>query len=245
MKEEKKKSKLIIITAVILLLLIATVTGVAYAMFSTSLTGTKENTISTGYVTMSCSETSFNITDTQVLTDAQGIAATNNAATCTLTTTMNGTMTLGYDVALTDVDADAPSDAIGEGNIKIQASKTISGNTTYLAGSSASAGVLVSSIASAAGQYDSSITGYKIDSATTAANESIQYTVKAWVASIGAGNGSDMSNSSATGVCTDTTYTTKEACETAGGVWGNSQQVTQSGGNFSFKLKVGATQVVN
>jgi hypothetical protein len=214
-------------------------------MFSANLTGTKENTISTGYVTMSCSETSFAISDTQVLTDAQGIAATNNAATCTLVTTMNGTMTLGYDVALTDVDADAPSDAIGAGNVKIQAFKTKGSDTTYLAGSSASAGVLVSSIASSAGTYDSSITGYKIDSATTAANESIQYTVKAWVASIGAGNGSDMSNSSATGVCTDTTYTTKTTCEAAGGVWGNSQQVTQSGGNFSFKLKVGATQVIN
>lgn len=245
MKEEKRKSKLIIFTVIGLLLLIATITGVAYAVFSTTLTGTKENTISTGYVTMSCTDTSFTLSDTQVLTDAQGIAANNNAATCTLITTMNGVMTLGYDVALADVDADAPSDAIGEGNIKIQAFKTKNSNTTYLAGSSANAGVLVSSIASSAGTYDSSITGYKIDSATTAENETVVYTVKAWVASEGQSSGSDISSSSATGVCTDTTYTTKATCEAAGGVWGNSQQVTQSGGNFSFKLKVGATQVIS
>lgn len=112
---------------------------------------------------MVCNETNFTLNNTQVLTDEQGLALNNNEATCTLSTTMQGTMNIGYDFALYDV---TNSTALSENNVKIQASKVDNSITSYLAGSSATEGVLVSSIKTSAGQYDSSITGYKLDSAT-------------------------------------------------------------------------------
>ena len=132
MKENEKNKKYLIITAISVLVLVIALGAISYAVFTANFTGTKTNKISTGYVTMSCSETSFSLTNTQALTDAEGIALNNNEATCTLVTTMNGSMTLGYDVALTAV---TPSTSLTTSNIKIQASKVKNSTTTYLASS--------------------------------------------------------------------------------------------------------------
>ncbi len=238
---DNKKVLGISIAAVIVL--VVAIIATSYAVFTANITGHEENVLTTGYVTLRCTESTFNVANTQPMTDAQGIAATNNAATCTLTSEMSGTMTVGYDVALTDVDADTPSDSLGAGNVKIQASKSVnSGAAQYLAGTTASTGALVSSIASSGGTYDSSITGYKIDSATVNGNSTIIYTIKAWVASEATGTNNTTTQD---GECSDTTKTTKTACEAAGEIWGYRQRVSQAGGSFSFKLKVGASQVLS
>ncbi len=164
--EDNKKKKQITIAVIGALILIIAIIGSAYAVFTATLTGVKQNKLTTGYVTMTCTETNFTLSDTSVKTDEEGIALENNEATCTLNTTMNGTMNIGYDVALYDVDSLTPSDSLTENNVKIQASKVDNSTTSYLAGSSATEGVLVSSIKTSAGQYDTSITGYKLDSAT-------------------------------------------------------------------------------
>lgn len=231
-----KKVKLLT-TAGVLFLVVAIV-GISLAMFTANFTGTKENKLKTGSVTMNCSETNFTLTDTSVLTDAQGIALTNNEATCTLTTTLNGTMNIGYDVALYDI---TNSTNLTENNIKIQASKIDNGTTSYLAGSSATTGILVSSIKTNAGQYDNTITGYKIDSAIVNATKTIKYKIKAWVTNVASG-ASTTTNTD--GYCSNQTYTTKATCESAGEIWGYDQKVGQAGGTFSFKLKVGASQVL-
>ncbi|MBQ6546913.1 MAG: hypothetical protein IJL74_02820 [Bacilli bacterium] len=236
--------KVIIVSIVSVLLLVVAIIATSYAVFTANLTGTKENKLTTGYVTMNCTETNFNLTNTHALTDAEGIAlGSGNTATCTLTSTMAGTMTVGYDIGLTDVDTATPSDGVGTGNVKIQAKKSIdSGADQYLAGTSANAGVLVSSIASSAGTYDSTnVPSYKIDSATVTGNHTIVYTVKSWVTSIGGSNSTSTTN----GKCSDTTYTTESTCEAAGEIWGTDQTATQAGGSFSFKLKIGATQVLS
>lgn len=232
-----KKAKLLT-TAGVLLLVVAVI-GISLAMFTANFTGTKENKLKTGSVTMNCSETNFTLTDASVMTDAQGIALTNNEATCTLTTTLNGRMNIGYDVALYDV---TNSTNLTENNIKIQASKIDNGTTSYLAGSSATTGVLVSSIKTSAGQYDNTITGYKIDSAIVNATKTIEYKVKAWVTNVA--NGASATTNT-DGYCSNQTYTTKATCESAGEIWGYDQKVGQAGGTFSFKLKVGASQVLS
>ncbi len=239
-----KRQKVVIISVVSVLLLVVAIIAVSYAMFTANLTGTKENKLVVGDVMISCAETNFNLTNTHVLSDSEGIALGNsNTATCTLTSTMAGTMNIGYDIALGDVDADTPSDAIGTGNVKIQATKKIdNGSVQYLAGTSANSGVLVSSLASSAGQYDANITGYKIDSAIVTGNHSILYTIKSWVASEGSGTPA-ITNTN--GLCSNTTYTTEETCEAAGEIWGYDQKATQAGGSFSFKIKIGATQVLS
>ena len=230
--EDNKKKKQITIAVIGVLILIIAVIGSAYAVFTATLTGVKENKLTTGYVTMSCTETNFTLENTSVLTDEQGIARNDNEATCTLVTTMNGTMNIGYDVALYDVTNSA---ALSENNVKIQASKVDNSTTSYLAGSSATTGVLVSSIKTSAGEYDTSITGYKLDSATVNTTKTIEYKVKAWVANE-TGNSTTTTNTD--GYCSNQTYTTKETCESAGEIWGYDQKIGQAGGSFSFSPSV-------
>ena len=239
MNNKSKDKKVKLLTAAGVLLLVVAIVGVSFAVFTANLTGVKENKLTTGYVTMTCTETNFTLENTSVLTDEQGIALENNEATCTLAATMAGTMNIGYDVALYDVTNSA---ALSENNIKIQASKVDNSNTTYLAGSSATTGVLVSSIKTSAGQYDTSITGYKLDSATVNQTKTIEYKVKAWVANE---EGNSTTTTNTDGYCSDTTKTTKETCESAGEIWGYDQKIGQAGGTFSFKLKVGASQVLS
>lgn len=241
MKEEHGK-KLIIISVFAVTVLLIAVIATSYAMFSANLTGKKENILATGSVGMNCEETNFTLEDTSVLSDAEGIALKNNEATCKLTTTLSGAMTIGYDVALYDVDTETPNDLIGESNVKIQASKVKGGTTTYLAGSNATTGVLVNSIKNQTGQYDTTITNYKIDSTTTTQSEEILYKIKAWVASEQDGT---TTTTKTDGKCSDTTKTTKSDCESVGGVWGYEQKQNQAGGSFSFKLKAGASQIVS
>lgn len=239
---DNKKVLGISIAAVVILVI--AIIATSYAMFTAQLTGTKENKLTTGYVKMNCAETTFSVSNTQAMTDAEGIAASDNVATCTLTSEMVGSMTVGYDVALYDVDSATPNDALSQDNVKIQASKSIdSGTAEYLAGTSSTAGVTVGDLVSSAGQYDTSITAYKLDSATLTGNHSVLYSIKAWVASdTGASN---TSSSNTTGVCSDQTYTSESTCEAAGEIWGTSQTQSQAGSSFSFKLKIGATQVLS
>lgn len=232
--------KVLGISIAAVVVLVIAIVATSYAMFTAELTGTKENKLTTGYVKMNCEETTFSLSNTQPMTDAQGIAATNNAATCTLTSEMVGTMMVGYDVALYDVDSATPSDALSASNVKIRAYKTVNGATKDLAGTTSTAGVLVSSLASKAGVHDTSINSYVIDSDYVKDNKSIVYTIKSWVASTGS---STNESSTSTGECSSSAYTSQSACEAAGEIWGSSQTQSQKGGSFTFKLKVGATQI--
>ena len=238
---DNKKVLGISIAAVVVLVI--AIVATSYAAFTAQLTGTKENKLTTGYVKMNCAETRFAIANTSAMTDAQGIAASDNVATCTLTSEMVGSMTVGYDVALYDVDATSPSDSLTKNDVKIQATKSIdSGAVSYLAGTSSTAGVTVGTLENSAGQYDTSITNYKLDSATLTGNHSVLYSIKDWVDN---DSGSSVTNSSSTGTCSDTSYSTESACKDAGEIWGSSQTQTQAGSSFSFKLKIGATQVLS
>ena len=235
--------KVLIISVISVIALVIAIVGTSYAMFTANLTGTKENVINTGYVKMSCAETTFNVQNSSPMSDSEGIASTDNAATCTLTTEMRGTMRIGYDVALYEVDALTPSDSIGINNVKAQIYKSVdNGPATYLGGSSASSGVLINTLTSSSGTYDSSITSYNIDSAIVEGSQTVVYTIKNWVDSTAS---SDTNSSSNPGTCSDSTYTDESTCEAAGEIWGSSQTESQEGGSFSFKLKIGATQVLS
>lgn len=232
-----KNKKRLVITIVLIIALVSVIAATSYAVFTANLTGTKQNKLTTGYVTMNCNETTFNLENTNGLTDEQGIALENNEWTCTLNTVMNGKMNVGYDVALTNV---TPSTGLTTSDVKIRALKVKNGTTTYVAGTE-NTGVLVSSIANSKGQYDTSITGYKIDSTTTNTNEEVTYKIKAWVA----GESGTPTTTNKDGVCSDETYTTEDTCKAAGEIWGYEQKSSQAGGTFSFKVKVGASQVLS
>ena len=234
-----KNKKTMGISIVAVILLVIAIIATSYAVFTANLSGTKENEIESGYVKLNCAETGFTVENTSAMTDAQGIGQNNNTASCTLTSTMNGSMVVGYDVALANV---TPSASISTSNVKIQASKKVdTAAATYIAGTTANTGVTIQSLESSAGTYDTSITSYKIDSDTITGNHTIVYTIKSWLASGGNASATTTNNS---GVCSDKTKTTKEACEAAGAIWGDQQLSSSAGGNFTFKLKVGATQVL-
>ena len=235
--------KVLGISVAAVVILVIAIIATSYAAFTANLSGTQENKLNTGYVKLNCAEKNFTLADTQPLTDAQGISADlNNLAQCTLTSTMEGTMTVGYDIALADV---TPSTAITTSDVKIQASKVKGGTTTYLASSSATSGVFVNTIASNAGKHDKSITGYVLDSDTVTGNASIVYSVKAWVSKENNGSATNEKTTNTQGECSNSQYKTEETCKGAGEIWGTSQTETQNGSTFSFKLKVGATQVID
>lgn len=235
--------KVLGISVAAVVILVIAIVATSYAAFTANLSGTQQNKLATGYVKLNCAEKTFNLTDTQPLTDAQGISdAQDNLAQCTLTSTMEGTMTVGYDIALADV---TPSTAVTTSDVKIQASKVKGGITSYLASSTASSGVFVNTIANNAGTHDKSITGYVLDSDTVTGNASITYSVKAWVSKENSGSATNEKTTNTKGECSDSQYATEETCRNAGEIWGTSQTETQKGSTFSFKLKVGATQVIN
>lgn len=236
--------KVLGISIVAVLVLVIAIVATSYATFTANLTGDKENKISTGYVKMNCAETTFNVQDVKPMTDQEGIAASDNVSKCVLTSEMNGTMTVGYDIALYDVDTVSPTDSIGVENVKIRVSKSVdSGAVQYITPSTDSSGALVSAFENNAGQYDKSIIAYTLDSAQLTGSHSVDYSIKAWVASEGAGSAS--SSTSTAEECSDSAYITKSSCQSAGEIWGSSKTQTQAGGSFSFKLKVGATQVLS
>ncbi len=246
---DNKKVLAISITAVVVLVLALAATS--YAMFSANLTGSKENELTTGYVTLNCTEKTFELENTSPMNDTEGIALENNAAECTLTSEMKGTMTIGYDIALDGVDTKTPEDGITEDNVKIQVSKTITepeqGQLEYLLKTNNTEGIYVSTIKESKGQYDRSIDGYKLDSDTITGNKKIVYKIVAWVSNEQAEN-TRINDSNIVldenGKCSNSSYTDKDTCENASEIWGDSKKSTQEGGTFSFKLKIGATQVL-
>lgn len=233
--------KVLGISVVAVIVLVVAIIATSYATFTANLTGTKDNTIKTGYVTMRCDETVMTVSDSKPMTDSQGIAATNNVATCALSVDMHGTMEIGYDVGF---DAVTPSTSLTTSGVKFQAYKQVGSTTaskTYLASSTATTGVTFADVASRAGTYvPATIDTYAIDSATVNSTKNIYYTIKAWVASEGAGSTSTTSNTD--GTCSNPAYTDEDDCESHNEIWGTSQTVEQAGGSFSFKLKIASTQ---
>lgn len=234
--------KVLILTVFAVILLVVAIIATSYAAFSANLSGTNENVINTGTVSLKCNETTFNLTDTTPVTDSKGIAASNNVATCELVSNMEGEMKVGYDIALADVDDLSPNDGLGVKDIKLQVYKSVdNGSTIYLNDTSATKGVFVSDLQNLKGKYDKSILSYKLDSATVVGNHTTKYYIKAWVSSDSKGK---VNTTSVKNVCSDEKYTTESSCKQAGEVWGTKTTATKEAGTFSFKLKVGATQVL-
>lgn len=232
-----ENKKVVGISVIAVLLLVVSIIATSYAIFTANLSGTKENKLTTGYVTLNCAETNFTLADTKPVTDAVGIGLSNNTATCTLTSTMTGTIRVGYDIALTDV---TPSANIDTTDVKLQASRKIDSEAATFVKGNASTGVTVDSLSSSAGVYDTSLSSFVLDSNIVTGNHTIVYTIKSWLTS---GGTSESTTTSTSGVCSDSTYTTQATCEAAGGIWGDKQTSAATGGSFSYKLKIGATQV--
>ena len=259
-----ENNKTMVLSILGVLVLVIAVVGVSFAMYTFSATGTRENTISTGSVSLTFSadqQQLFALDNEYIKTDAQGLAS--EGKTFSLTSALNGTMNVAYEIGFTEVTQDNTNltDSLVMVNIK-------DNNDNYLMGS-ASAGATINSVKANVGfdqtAIDNMITGnaaastgkvlansfllneYVFDkgtiNGTTGVNKT--YTIKAWISDQYQLKGGEAGTANKT-YCTvngvvDSSKDTAEACKAAKGTW--TQEKATTAETFSFKIKVSATQV--
>lgn len=221
--ENNKKTLILSILGV--LVLVIAVVGVSFAMYSFSATGTTENVIQTGSVSIQYeNESTITLTNQYPMTDALGIAQSaeknpDSVLTFDVTAAIAGTINIKYDLALdsikyTDVDGN-PVTTLTDSNIKFVLTKVAEGETEaeYVQGT-AEQGVTFADVA--ANEGNGYIDGkYVIDSDTFTSNGKNSYVLKAWIDQDYKLPGQAAIN----GSCSDDTYDNKAACENAGATW--------------------------
>ena len=100
MKDNNNNSKQVLLSVLGVAILVVAVVGVSFAAFSYSKTGEKVNTITTGTITMSYSETTngINLTNALPMTDEVGktLSEENQYFDFTVGATISGTTTINY-----------------------------------------------------------------------------------------------------------------------------------------------------
>ena len=225
---EDNNKKTLILSIVGILVLVIAVVGVSFAMYTFSGTGTKENVIQTGTVTMNFDpDNKFTVTNKYPMSDAQGIAQTDSKATFGVKATWGTSqMTIGYDLGITNINHGA---TLTEDYIKVA---LLDSNNNVIVGEknedkSLKAGVTIKSLAGKAGT-NNLITSYALTSGTiTASGTTDSYTILAYV--------SDQYD-----LPTDTDNSTTD---NDGTVERNlTSKKTTASETFSFKVGVKATQ---
>ncbi len=217
--ENNKKTLILSILGV--LVLVIAVVGVSFAMYSFSATGTTENVIQTGSVSVVYeNETTIELTNQYPMTDALGIAETDEVLSFDVTANIVGNINIKYDLALdsiayTDMEGN-PVTTLTDSNIKFILTK----NGEYVKGS-ATEGVTFTSVAGENGNGyilkadNATPAGYVISTGTFTANGKDSYVLKAWIDE----NYKLPGQAAINGSCTGATADNKAACEHAGGTW--------------------------
>ncbi len=228
--EQSNNKKTLVLSLVAVLVLVGSVIGVAYAMFSFSATGTQTNVIKTGYVTLNYeNESVINLTGALPTADDAVTATDDNTLSFDVAATINGTMTVNYDLAI-DSDSIVEGATLKKEYIKIKLQKSTDGTTW----TNVDLGTnnTIAKRASIAGTYSTAtnnstgtgVTTYALDSGQFTATGTVKYKLTAWVSS-------DYQLDASIG---DITRTDEDG------------KVTQSKGNtpetFKFKVKVVAGQ---
>src|SRR5574344_62768 len=208
MKENKKK---VVVSVAGILLLIVLVVGMSSAMYVFTGTGSKENVITTGKISIDYSESSkIQLTNQYPMSDTLGIAqtGTNNQMEFTITSNTTAGQTLNYAIAL---DSVTEGTTLKEDKVKIYLLKGDTVVSTFTSGQ----GKLISDVKNnvAMNGTTSVITNYVMYTDTLTGTGNQTYTLKAWVA-----DSYDLPT-------TDTSS-------------GNTTSNTTSSETFSFKIKV-------
>ena len=114
---ENNNSKQMILSILGVVILVVAVVGVSFAAFSYSKTGEKVNTITTGTITMSYSETTNGINLTNALPMSDGVGMTlseeNQYFDFTVSATISGNTTINYAVTATkELDSTIPDTGV-------------------------------------------------------------------------------------------------------------------------------------
>ena len=179
----ENNKKTLILSIVGILVLVIAVVGVSFAMYSFTGTGTKENVITTGTVSMSFDpDNNFVVTNQYPMSDAKGVAQETNKADFGVTADFsNASMTIKYDLGITNIQAGETLTAEyikvalldADGNVIVG---THGEETTDL-----TAGVTIASLQSKAGT-NNLIQNHALTSGTiTSSGQTDNYTIIAYV----------------------------------------------------------------
>lgn len=181
---EDNNKKTLILSIIGILVLVIAVVGVSFAMYSFSGTGTKQNVITTGTVSMSFSQGSNNFTlpNKYPMSDAKGISQTDNKATFGVTATWGSSpLTIKYDIGITSI---SPGATLKENYIKVA---LLDGSDNVIVGiknadNTLKAGVTIASLATVKGP-NNLITSYGLTGGTISTSGATDsYTILAYVA---------------------------------------------------------------
>ncbi len=135
-KEEKTNKKKYILLILLIGLFMLSVVGMSFAAFTFAGTGTQENTISTGTITMAYTEEDdgISITNALPMSDAAGIAQTADEAVFdfTVSATISGSTTIGYEISATKKTI--ASNPLENDDIKLYLAETTSGTPVQVMG---------------------------------------------------------------------------------------------------------------
>ena len=220
--ENNKKTLILSILGV--LVLVIAVVGVSFAMYSFSATGTTENVIQTGSVSVKYeNESEINLTNQYPMTDALGIAqeGENNVLEFDVNATIAGAINIQYDLALdqiayTDEEGNTVT-TLTDNDIKFVLIKTVDGGTATYEQGSETEGVTFASVATNSEEAYDYIDSYVIDSGLFTETSSVHYVLKAWLNEDYKLPG----QASLNGTCSDGVSTTEAACTAAGATWTN------------------------
>ena len=117
MKDNNDNSKQILLSVLGVAILIVAVVGVSFAAFTYSKTGEKVNTITTGTITMSYSETTngINLTNALPMSDSVGmkLSEQNQYFDFTVNASITGNTTINYAITATkELDSNIPDDGV-------------------------------------------------------------------------------------------------------------------------------------
>ena len=178
MKENNNNSKQVLLSVLGVAILVVAVVGVSFAAFSYSKTGEKVNTITTGTITMSYSETTngINLTNALPMSDGVGKALSdeNQYFDFTVSANITGTTTINYAItASKEAESTLPDTAV----------------KVYLTDMDGTADtqILAPTKVSALPKTTSDVSGapndqYKLTSDTFSASSSHAYRLRMWVA---------------------------------------------------------------
>ncbi len=181
---DNNNKRTLILSIIGILVLVIAVVGVSFAMFTFSGTGTKENILKTGTISVSFDNTTsgnkIEITNQYPESDATGMADANNQTTFTVQGDFGGntTMSVDYEVGLSDITTTPATGAtISDNYVKVAIQK----NSTYVKGT-ASGGVLISSFAADHGPKNLIDSYYVTNGTLTNGDLTDTFTVKAYLA---------------------------------------------------------------
>lgn len=121
-------SKHIILSVLAVAILVVSVVGISYAIFTSTLEGTAENTLNTGTINMSYTEESngISITNAMPLTDEAGKALTgeNNVFDFTVSSAISGVTEVNYEVVAEKVTGD--SDVLADSDVRLYLEREVS-----------------------------------------------------------------------------------------------------------------------